>query len=715
MMRFVFLFCLFPGLLAAQMTYTPDWASLDQRATPLWWQDAKFGIFIHWGVYSVPGYTLKGNYAEWYQYNLETKGQNGKIGDYQRTRFGTRTYYDLADDFKAELYDPTAWAQLFQAAGAKYVVLTSKHHDGFCLWPSADASRTWGFPWNAAERGPKRDLIEPLFAALRQTDVQPGLYFSLYEWFNPLWKINPSRFAREHMIPQLHDLVDRYHPAVIWADGDWEASPETFQSPQFLSWLYNESPVRDSVVVNDRWGDGVRFRHAGIYTPEYQPDLDFADHAWEESRGMGASYGYNRAEDAWDYNSAQSLVLHLVDKVSRGGNFLLDIGPDASGKIPPIMQERLLSIGKWLKINGEAIYGTRRWRTSSQWSAGKRDWKPSPTPADHLPIDPLLKQTVDPDPGYATREVFFTYKPATNSLYAIFPRWPDNRQIVLKDLKIPPGSRLTLLATGQTLRYTTTAGQTVVYLPDYNPNTFQAPEAYVIRIGGFGNFVATPHIQVDYAQTNMAPTVSISCATPGATIRYTTNGSAVTAVSPVFTTPFTPKTPGQIRAKAFKTKVLDSNEARDTVQKFELLVATTFMQLPPMGLNTAYTVDQPDSNKTGPKSPLQVVSTISLQPVCRTQACTQVWQGYVGVAATGGYQFWTESDDGSVLSIDHQVVVDNGGNHGMQERSGMIYLQKGWHPFQLNYSNTGGQGDLQVHYAPVGSAKKSISVSMLAH
>jgi len=710
--RLVVLICFFPVLLFTQTTYTPDWNSLDQRATPAWWQDAKFGIFIHWGVYSVPAYMSKGNSAEWYQYSLETRADNGKTLDYQRQKFGNRSYYDLADDFKAELYDPTAWAQLFQQAGAKYVILTAKHHDGFCLWPSAEASRSWGFPWTAADRGPKRDLVEPLFQALRRTDLQPGLYFSLYEWYHPLWRSNPTRFAKDVAMPQLHDLVNRYRPAVVWADGDWEARAETWQSPQFLAWLYNESPVRDSVVVNDRWGTGVRFQHGGVYTPEYQPDLDFEEHAWEENRGMGASYGYNRAEDAWDYNSAQSLILHLVDKVSRGGNFLLDIGPDASGKIPPIMQERLLSIGKWLKINGEAIYGTRRWRISSQWSAGRRDWQPSPAAGD-MPVDPLLKQTVDPEPGYAVKEVFYTYQPAQNTVYAIFPRWPVNRQVMLKNVKIPVGTTVTLLPTGQKLRYTATASQTVVYLPAYDPAQFQAKEAYVIKIAGYGNYVATPHIAVNYAPNNMVPTVSISCGTPDAVIRYTTNGAAVTSVSPIFTAPFSPATAGRIKAKAFKTKLLDSNETTDTVQKYILMPATSFVQLPPMGLNTAYTLDS--MGQMGKKSPLEVVSTINLERVCKTQACTQVWQGYLGVPVTQGYQFWTDSDDGSTLYIDHQTIVNNAGNHGVQERSGLVYLQKGWHSFQLNYDNAGGPGTLQVQFAPLGGARKDILANMLAH
>ncbi|MBP6827653.1 MAG: alpha-L-fucosidase, partial [Saprospiraceae bacterium] len=120
----------------SQTAYSPDWSSLDKRPTPDWWLDAKFGIFIHWGVYSVPAYTTLGNYAEWYQNSLESNAHNGKVRDFHRKNFGERTYYDLADDFHAELFNPDEWAKLFEQAGAKYVVLTSKHHDGFCLWPS---------------------------------------------------------------------------------------------------------------------------------------------------------------------------------------------------------------------------------------------------------------------------------------------------------------------------------------------------------------------------------------------------------------------------------------------------------------------------------------------------------------------------------------------------------------------------------------------------
>ena len=514
-------FCLLLLVLGAQ-TYQPNWSSLDQRPTPQWFKDAKFGIFIHWGVYSVPGFSSKGQYAEWYQNGLN--GNDTARIAYHKKKFGNLTYYQLADQFKAELFNPDEWAKLFEQSGARYIVLTSKHHDGFALWPSKEASRDWGFPWNAVELGPKRDLIKDLFAAVRKTSVHAGMYYSLYEWYNPLWKADKNKFVTEHTWPQMKDLINTYQPDVFWTDGDWELPAETWKSQEFLTWLYNESPVKDKIVVNDRWGTGLRFHHGGIYTPEYQPDLDFEDHYWEESRGMGFSYGYNREEDAWDYNSAQSLVLQLIDKVSSGGNFLLDIGPDEHGKIPPIMQERLLQIGDWMNINGEAIYNTVRWRTASQWSDGLKGYKPKSGSGDLL-----LKLTIDPDPGYAVKEVFYTYNEKTNSLYAIFPKYPDNNKLVLKSVSLPAGTAISFLSTKENPGWKQEGENTIISLPAYNPNKIKAPYAYVVKISNYGKFAKKPSIKVDYKNA-MQPVVTLQ---DDGVIHYTTDGTTPTGQSAV--------------------------------------------------------------------------------------------------------------------------------------------------------------------------------------
>lgn len=173
------------------------------------------------------------------------------------------------------------------------------------------------------------------------------------------------------MLPQLKDLVLRYKPDIIWPDGEWEHPSSTWKSEEFLSWLYNESPVKNSVVVNDRWGKETRGKHGDYYTTEYDivhnedaTNKKF-DHPWEECRGIGGSFGYNRNENLADYLSSDALIKMLIQKVSRGGNLLLDIGPAADGTIPVIMQQRLADLGAWLKVNGESIYAT---------TAGQQTW-----------------------------------------------------------------------------------------------------------------------------------------------------------------------------------------------------------------------------------------------------------------------------------------------------------------------------------------------------
>jgi alpha-L-fucosidase len=702
----------------AQLEYDPAWESLDKRPTPEWWQDAKFGIFIHWGMYSVPGFTKKGNYAEWYQHSLENNNHDGMVKEFHEINYGNRTYYDLAEDFHAELFEPDEWARMFENAGARYVVLTSKHHDGYCLWPNEQASLTWGFPWSSDVVGPGRDLVGDLFKALNKTKVKPGLYFSLYEWFNPLWQFDKEKYARDHAMPQLYELVEKYRPWVVWADGDWDATPEQWRSPEFLAWLYNESAVRDRVVVNDRWGSGVRFNHGGIYTPEYQPDMDFENHAWEESRGMGHSYGYNRAEDAWDYNSAQSMVLHLIDKVSRGGNFLLDIGPDAHGNIPPIMQDRLLEIGKWLNINGEAIYNTRRWRTASQWSEGRRDWKPELTEGWKTGGDALLKQTVDPDAGFAVKELFFTWNPKTKSVYAIFPRWPNDRKITIKGLQLPAtGTEVSFLATKEKLKTENIGGNLVITLPEYNPNKIKGTYAYAIKITGVGDYAARPKIKVAYDPKTVKPSVSITSTVPDAIIRYTTDGTEPKETSPTYTAAFSPATACKVRAKVYKAGLLSSNESVEEVQQYTLMPAMNLLRAPNPGLKMQVTTLEEgkytiETVQRGLVEKSDVVTSIELDPICENK-CGTIWKGYLDIPQTGGYRFWTESDDGSVLHLDGTMIVNNDGDHGMEEKSGIAYLQKGWHSIKIVYYNAGGGYGLKVRYAPLGMSKRELEEEML--
>lgn len=361
-------------------TYKPTWESLDKRQIPQWFLDAKFGIFIHWGVYSVPAWRkvtkgLYASYAEWYYARVMENEENGGA-KFHRKNFGENfEYRDFAPMFKAQLFNPDYWAELFARSGARYVVLTSKHHDGYCLWPTKSPYKK---KWNSMDIGPKKDIVGELTRAVRKKGLKMGLYYSIIEWesiptrrtktgyfinkkYVEKYRIPGNEYVDKHLIPQLKELVLNYQPAVIFADGgEWDRSSDEWKVKEFLAWLYNRAPNKDEVVVNDRWGNDTPGKHGDYFSSEYE-DTNAVSvfHPWEESRGVGGSYGFNRAENIDDYSTSEKLVHQLIDIVSRGGNLLLNVGPTADGRIPVIMQQRLVDIGEWLKVNGESIYGTR--------------------------------------------------------------------------------------------------------------------------------------------------------------------------------------------------------------------------------------------------------------------------------------------------------------------------------------------------------------------
>ena len=370
-------------------SYEPTWESLDKRPTPAWWTDAKFGIFIHWGPYAVPAFAPVpkdgkfdwGCYSEWYQ-GFMMAGRKPYL-DHHKSHYGDAPYGNFAAEFKAENFDPAAWAELFKKAGAKYVVLTSKHHDGFALWPTPEQPY-----YNAVAMGPGRDLAGQFCKAMKESGLKRGFYFSMLEYANPNYpgirdgKPSPTAWTIEEWnrrinLPQLKELAENYEADIIWPDGEWDYESSRHCSKEYLAWLFNESKVKDTVVVNDRWGKECRGHHGGHYTTEYaleggDTSGDSATHPWEECRGIGNSFGYNRFETPNHYMTRERCVETLVNCVSRGGNLLLNVGPTSDGRIPAIMQDRLLAIGRWLEVNGEAIYGSQRWAGAPKDFAKKK-------------------------------------------------------------------------------------------------------------------------------------------------------------------------------------------------------------------------------------------------------------------------------------------------------------------------------------------------------
>ncbi len=428
------------ALSAGAATFEPNWESIDSRQNPQWFTDAKFGIFIHWGVYSVPAWGPKGKYSEWYWNDMQNK--DGETWKFHESTYGADfQYQDFAPDFKAELFDPAHWADVFKRSGAKYIVLTSKHHEGFCLWPSQES---WN--WNSIDVGPHRDLAGDLTTAVKAAGLKMGFYYSMYEWFNPLYKSDVNRYVDQHMLPQLKDLVLRYEPSIVWPDGEWDHPSETWRSTEFLAWLFNESPVKDDVVVNDRWGKDCRSKHGGFYTTEYgnYGDVEGTHKDWEECRGIGASFGYNRNETLDDYSKPADLIKLIAETVAHGGNLLLDIGPTADGRIPVIMEQRLIQIGEWLGVNGEAIYGTRPWRVQKE------------------------SETL-------------SYTQKDGAVYAICLGWPGDT-LTLASVKRTDATQATLLGVDGALETKAEGEGLTVTMPALRPGQEPCSYAYVVKL-----------------------------------------------------------------------------------------------------------------------------------------------------------------------------------------------------------------------------------------
>ncbi|CAF2773583.1 unnamed protein product [Rotaria sp. Silwood2] len=298
------LFCSFVSV--SKQQYTPDWTSLDARPLPRWmwwyWQ----GTNPHEDIVAY----MKKNYPpDW-------------------------TYANFGPQFRADLYDPNEWADLFAASGAKYVVLTSKHHEGYAMWPS-----TFNFNWNSMHVGPKRNLLGDLAAAIRnRTKLVFGLYYSLFEWFNPIYLQDKS-----------NNFTTQYFPE----------------------------------VVNDRWGRDTPCKHGDFYTcaDRYNPGY-LIEHKWENAFTIDKiSWGYRPTANIQDYMTIEEMLKEVVITISTGGNALINVGPNMHGKIPPVFQERLRQMGSWLQVNGEAIYATKPWKyqndtiNSNVWYTSSKDNK----------------------------------------------------------------------------------------------------------------------------------------------------------------------------------------------------------------------------------------------------------------------------------------------------------------------------------------------------
>ena len=380
--------------------FQAQWSSLAEHPMPEWYQQERIGLSAHWGPYAVPGWTPRKDtpygvaYAEWYWHWL--RDGNEAVNEYQEETYGKIVYDDFIDGtlnlktgkkdgFLAGDFDADRWMKTFKDAGAKYFFITSKHHDGFCLWDSKYTDR------NAAKMGPKRDLLRELVDAARKHGLRIGFYYSFYEWYNPIYMVNNptqlrsdyltgykgvtelqdrdgdgvySEYVDDFMIPQVKELIDNFHPDYLCFDGEWEHGYTYWRGRQLMAYYYNQAAARgQEVVINDRFGGdkdgltGTRGKYGDFYHVEYFADVDRAK-PWAMWRGFGNSYGYNRNEHPGNILSPEESVRMMIDVVADNGNVEFNLGPRGDGTVPEFELERLAAMGKWLSVNGESIYGT---------------------------------------------------------------------------------------------------------------------------------------------------------------------------------------------------------------------------------------------------------------------------------------------------------------------------------------------------------------------
>lgn len=428
--------------------FAADWQSLAEYTIPDWYQDAKFGIFIHWGAYSVPAFG-----SEWYPREMYIPGSPKGAHEHHVATYGPVDefgYKDFIPMFKAERFDPDEWVALFKDSGARYIIPVAEHHDGFPMYAS-DYTH-----WDASEMGPKRDIIMELSQRVRAaglhfgvsshraenwwffgggrkipSDVQDDRYRELYGYAMDRDESEaengtpPNKDFLDDWLLRCAELVDKFEPEVIWFDW-WIAQPAFQKHLQtFSAYYYNRGLTWDNMVaINYKKFGGESFPDtAGVLDIERGGLADIRELYWQTDTSVSKnSWGYIENHD---YKSVNSLVDDLIDIVSKNGCMLLNIGPRADGTIPEREQQMLREIGAWLKVNGEAIYGTRPW---VKFGEGKTKV------VDGMMSNDAERHRTDFD----ATDIRFTRNGDT--LYAIVMDWPGPDGVDIRSLGTGSGS-----------------------------------------------------------------------------------------------------------------------------------------------------------------------------------------------------------------------------------------------------------------------------------
>jgi len=631
-----------------------------------WWKEAKFGMFIHWGLYSIPGGEWNGkkttNIAEWIMTDLKIP-----VPDYKA----------YAKQFNPVKFNAEELVLLAQEAGMKYMVLTAKHHEGFAMFKSTD-------PFNIVDATPyKKDVVQQLADACKKHNMPFGLYYSqAQDWTHPgggmyckHWdKAQEGSFSKyidDVALPQVKEIMEKFNPRIVWWDTPAEMTPEL--AKKFTDYLAKYP----NLILNNRLGGGV---DGDLETPEqYIPATGFPNKNWESCMTMNGTWGYSKSDHNW--KSTTVILQNLIDIASKGGNYLLNVGPTPEGEVPQPSITCLKEVGAWMKVNGEAIYGTK----ASPFSQLK--W------------------------GRATQK---TTKGVTKLYLSVF-EWPSNGKLLISGLDNKITKAYSLSAPKNALTIESNEADKSIDVSKVKQTGIAT--VIVVEIKGAPVVNDAPAIATESSIFTDKIEFSISGNTKNGEIRYTTDGTAPTATSLIAKGKISLNVSSNTTIKAASyVKGKRVSAISEVTLKQEKPLAPIYSATP--GIKYNYYEGSweklPDFSKLTPvKSGVIDNFNINERKVDLYYGFT--FDGYITVPETAVYAFYLHSDDGSKLTIDDVKILDNDGTHGMDEKRLDVALEKGLHKISVQYFQHGGGLGLKLEWSSTGKARKLVDKTVLSY
>ena len=645
-----------------------------------WWRDARFGLFIHWGLYAIPAGEWKGstNHGEW----IRTTGQ-----------IPFEEYDNFVDQFNPTKFDAEDWVKMAKDAGMKYIVITSKHHDGFNLFDSKETD------FDVMSTPFHRDILKELSEACRKYGMKMCWYHSIMDWHHPdylprrEWEksrtVKGADYNRffQYLKAELKELLTNYGEiSVLWFDGEWE---NTWNSKYGIE-LYNYvRSLQPNIIINNRVGAGRNDMEgstkegefgADFGTPEQQiPSTGLPGVDWETCMTMNDHWGYNKNDKNW--KSTKEILQMLADIASKGGNYLLNIGPMSDGVFPQESVERLQAIGEWMKVNGESIYGTQ--------------------------ASPFLKL----EWGRCTKKAFGK----DTRLYLHVFDWPSDGKLIVPGIFNKVKQTFLLADPKKKLLTGRKEDAIVINVPTQAPDTINS--VIVLDVTGKEDVNNPPVIDASFDQFVDKINVPIKTDRENVVVRYTLDGSTPTAKSPIVKGTIQLTDCALVSARCFRNGKPVSGTVQATFTKVFPIKSEKVENLS-TGTKYSYYEGNWDSipNFSSFKSKKEgTLSNYSLSPKVENEYFGFEFTGYIKISKDEVYAFYTDSDDGSKLFIGDNLVVDNDGLHGVVEKRGLIPLAAGYHPIRVSYFNKTGGLDLKVYIEYKGMKKQLITDDMLFH